>query len=1006
MSVKQILLTLALTLVGAAAFAQTGKVTGQVKDAQTGEPVAFALVLEQGTNNATNTDADGTYSINVGPNASLLFTLVGYNDVVVPVQGRSVINVEMGMSDNFLDEAVVSALGITRSEKTLTYAAQTVSSEELTVSRTPNMIAALAGKAAGVTINESTAGMGGSARVSIRGYRSAQGNNAPLYIINGVPMNNSKKVSTGTYGGSAEAGYDTGDGISNINPEDIESISILKGASASALYGTQAANGVIIINTKKGKAGQMHVDYTNTTNFEKAAYGIALQRTYGESDGMRSWGNKLSSPATLLADDFFKTAVTETNTIAMRGGTEKNQTYLSYANTYANSILDNGGKLSRHNISLRNTTQFTENLNLDVSVNLTSQYVKNRPSLGGTYMNPLFGVYQFPVGRDYKPWKDNYEVYDPERNLMAQSWIKTPDSNTDQNPWWLIKKLDFEAWRSRVIATAALRWDITPDMYIQLRGGADYISDRDDRRTSATAPADLIGSLNGRYATSTTTRGDYYTDLLYGYKHTWGDFGLNATVGGSIKYGESYGVSFDSYYGGGLKFANIFTIRNINEGGQSQSWYQNTLAALFATATLSWQDWLFMDLTARNDWSSSLAYTDSFKKGFFYPSVGLSAILNEVFEMPSWIDLFKVRASYSVVGNDIPSRISMPTGSINNKGNIESNTTAPFGDLKPETSGSYEFGADIRLFNNRLSFDVTYYHTNTTNQLFDIPAPSGSGYTRYWVNSGNIMNKGFEATIGIVPVETRNFTWNSTFNMSRNINKIVSLHETLETMEINGDTNQGYSVRLTEGGSYGDLYGPTFERDANGKLLLDDQGLPYKTQAYGLIGNTQPKFILGWNNTFDWQNVSLSFLIDARFGGCIMSFTHAELDVYGTTQLTADSRDQGYVEYEGMKFNDVRAFYGRVAGRGGIKEYYTYDATNIRLSEVSLGYTFPKSWLNGCKLIQSVNVSAVGRNLFFFYKKTDFDPNASISADDSYTGLETFSAPGTRQFGFNVKISF
>ena len=1010
MRVKQFLLTLSLSLLSVALGAQNIQVSGVVKDAQTGEPAAFALVLEQGTNNATSTDAEGAYSIRVAPNASLLFTLVGYEDAIVPVQGRGTINVTLTMSENFLDEAVVSALGITRSERSLTYAAQTVSSEDISANRAANMITALAGKAAGVTVNGSAAGMGGSARVSIRGFRSAQGNNAPLYIINGVPMNNSKKTSPGFYGGTAEAGYDTGDGISNINPDDIESISILKGASASALYGTEAANGVIIINTKKGAAGKMQVEYGNTTTFETAAYGMALQHTYGESAGFQSWGDKLSAPATILAEKFFKTALTETNTISVRGGNDKNQTYLSYANTYGNSILENNGHLSRHNVTLRNTTQLTSKLTLDASVQFTSQYVKNRPALGGAYMNPLFGVYHFPVGREFESWKKDFEVYSAERNLMAQNWIKTPDSNTDQNPWWLLNRVNFEAWRSRVIASASLRWDITSDLYPPVRGGVDYISDRDARRTHATAPADLTMSANGRYATTTKTEGNYYADFLMGYKHAWGDFGLSATIGSSYKYGNSYNVGFDSYWGNGLRYANIFTVSNIVNPTDytPQSYYENTLVGLFGTATLSFKDWLFLDLTARNDWSSSLAFTKSFKRGFFYPSVGLSVLLNEALSLPKWVDLAKLRASYAVVGNDIPSRITNPTGNVNRNGIIESNTTAPFGELKPETSGSFELGADVRLFGNRLSFDVTYYQTNTTNQLFNIPAPSGSGYTTYWVNSGSIVNKGVEATIGFVPVETCDFRWSSHLNLSHNSNKIVSLHETIKQMVLfgNEDQNQGYSLRLVEGGSYGDIYGTVFARDDAGKLILDDAGLPTKAEAYGYIGNTQPKLNVGWNNSIEYKNVSLSFLIDARIGGSVMSFTHADLDQFGTSQATADARDRGYVEFEGIKFNDVKAFYDRVSGRAGIKEYYTYDATNVRLREVTLGYSLPKSWLKAIPHLSGVNVSLVGRNLLFFYKNTDFDTDASMSVDDSYTGLEAFNSPGTRQLGFNVKITF
>ena len=373
--------------------------------------------------------------------------------------------------------------------------------------------------------------------------------------------------------------------------------------------------------------------------------------------------------------------------------------------------------------------------------------------------------------------------------------------------------------------------------------------------------------------------------------------------------------------------------------------------------------------------------------------------------MPSWVDLFKVRASYAVVGNDLPSRVTNPLGSVAYSGSVSSNTTAPFGTLKPELSASFETGFDLRLFNNRLSFDVEYYKTNTRNQLFSLNAPAGSGYSTYYVNSGNIQNQGIEATIGFVPVETRNFVWKSSINLGMNRNKVLALNDEIQTFVICDATNHGYALKLTEGGSYGDLYVRRFARDASGNLLLDDSGLPYKESGeFTYIGNTEPRLTAGWNNNFQIGGFNVNFLIDGRFGGVALDATQADLDGWGTSAYTAKCREQGYVEYEGHKFNDVNAFFSRVGGFEGINEFYVYDATNVRLREASIGYSLPKKILgNFC---QDLSISLVGRNLLFFYKKIPYDPDSLLDTDGHFEGFSFYGMPTTRSLGFNIKVTF
>lgn len=1005
MKLNKFVLTFALSLLSCAVFAQNVKVTGKVVDEQ-GEPVISAIVMVEGTNLGAMTGVNGSYSIEAPANGALVFSFLGFDTVTEKINGRGVINVTLKENQNYLDEVVVSALGIKRESKALTYSAQQVNAEELSANKSLNMINSLAGKAAGVVVSSSASGLGGTSKISIRGFRSIAGDNEPLYIINGVPLSNSSSTSSDFYGSGGSASYDRGDGISNLNSDDIESITVLKGASASALYGTQAANGVIIITTKSGSEGKVKVTVSNSTMFDNATYGPELQRTYaGTEADFKSWGAKLSTPATLAADNFFRTALTMVNNIAIQGGNSKSQNYLSYSNTHATGMLENSG-MDRHNVTFRNTTKLVDNLTLDASIQFVHQNVKNRPSPGGSYINPLMGVYKYPVGLDFEQWKE-YEVYDPERNMMVQNWNKVVDAHSDQNPYWILYRDNSEQSRDRLIASASLKWDINKHIYLQARASEDYSADsRSLKYAASTSPA-IIMSTNGLYKAGHSHGGTTYADFIGSYKNRWDWFDLNATIGGSFQLSSDKGVSYDSRKGG-LYYANIFSFNNMVNPEGSESLYKKDLAAIFATATLGFKDFVFVDVTARNDWSSTLAYTQSFKKGFFYPSVGVTALLNEMFNMPAIFDLAKIRASYSVVGNDLPSRVTNPLSSVNYDGTIRANTTAPFGDLKPELSSSFEVGADIRMFRGRFNVDFTWYKTNTTNQIFELPAPSGSGYSTYYVNSGNIENTGIELTVGGYPVETPNFKWNTSFNLSHNKNTIISLHPTLPEFVISNSGSYGYNLKLKEGGSYGDMYSRGFARDDNGKLILDKDGLPTLGDTFTYVGNVSPIANLGWNNSFEiCKNFNFSFLVDARFGGKVMSLTQSELDPMGVTKTTADARERGYVEYEGIKFNDVKAFYDRVGTPDvGMTEYYVYNGTNVRLREASVGFNAPEKWFSNLKVLHGVSLSVVGRNLCFFYKEAPYDPDSLMGVGSDLNGVEFFGMPAARSFGFNVKLTF
>ncbi len=979
------------------------QVSGYVTDGADGSPLVGAFVFLKGnTSLATITADDGSYALGVPSDGVLVFSLLGYDETEVPVESRSRIDVSLNMSASMLNEVVVSALGIQRQAKSLTYSTQTVTNDDLTRARDVNMMNALAGKAAGVTVTPNSSGLGGATKVSIRGFRSASGNNQPLYVVDGVPIRNEQ----GQQMYSLMIGsHDGGDGMSNLNPDDIASISVLKGASASALYGTEAANGVIMITTKKGAAGTTSVNFNSTTTFDTVAYLPQLQTRYGESEGYYSWGPKVSGAwdKTGFIKDFFQTGLTEINTLSVSTGTEKNQTYISYGNTTAKGIYPNS-KFGKHNITLRSTSKLWDAVTLDASVQYIYQDVLNRPRPGGSYTSPLPGLYNIPVGRDISEYKTAFETFDADRNLMAQNWFKSI-APEEQNPWWVMNRTSRDNVRNRVIAGLSAKWDITPWLYVQARTNYDANADREEVKMYATTDVSLAGNKNGLYEYGQSTGAMLYSDLIASVNKDFGAVSLSASLGGSFTDSRSHGL-YSSSYNSGLSYANIFTIPNTVTQQFSQWAYRTQNAALFATVNVGLKDFLFVDVTARNDWSSALAYTGSFKTGFFYPSVGATLLLSELFSLPSWIDYSKIRASYANVGNDIPTRITNPTGTVNYNGTVTPVGTAAFGDLKPEISSSVELGTEWHFFKERFTVDFTWYRTNTTNQLFTLKAPEGSGYNYYYVNAGNIQNSGMEAIVGITPVMTRDFIWKSQFNMSRNTNKVLKLHDDITQFVLTDSGSDAYRMWLTEGGSYGDIYGYVFNRDESGKIIFDESGLPTKADGFSYIGNATPDFLLGWNNTIDFKNVSLGFLVDCRFGGDALSLTQAMLDINGVTEATAAARDLGYVDLEGTHVSDVNAFYRRVGGHDGISEYYVYDATNIRLREVTLGYNLPKKIFENSRFLKSASLSLVGRNLLIFYCAAPYDTDASMSAGSGVQGVDYYGVPGTRSFGFNVKLGF
>ncbi len=991
-------------------------VKGVVCDAQ-GEVIVGVNIIEKGTMNGVTTDRRGKFSLEVDLYGTLIVSFVGYRTRIIPVEGRTDFVITLEHDYILLDDVIVTALGLQKKESALSYAAIQVDKDELVRVKNPNMIVALMGKVAGMQVNRSSSGMGGAVKVVMRGNRSVAGNNQPLYVIDGVPMlNESSEQPYTAIGGTADAGNrDAGDGISNLNPEDIESISILKGAPAAALYGTQAANGVILITTKKGLAGKQEVAFTSSVAFDKAMMLPKLQNHYGMSDEIESWGERENITTGNPIPSFFRTGVTAIHSLSFMTGNERVQTYFSYANTMGKGILGKH-ELSKHNINFRETATFYEGrLKIDGNVNLLSQHVKNRPVPGGFYMNPLVGLYRFPRGMDITEYKEHFEVWSEERHLNVQNW-HAPTEDFEQNPYWIQERIMSRDQRTRAIVSLALNLKITNCFSVQARGNVDYVNDKFRQKYYAsTAPA-LAGN-NGRYIDSGNEQVQTYGDVIGTYKGKFSDFSLDVSLGVSISRKKANELRYDSKTAS-LKFANVFNIANINMNTSAYISEQidaiREMQSLFVTTQIGFRDYLFLDVSARNDWSSTLAYTSRESRGFFYPSIGVSCLMNRVLKLPEQVTSGKVRVAWSKVGNDIPLYITNPVAHVLAGGGIQASDAASFEEMKPEMSLSVEVGTEWKFFDSRLHIDFTYYQTHTKNQFFKLPAKDGDEYAYRYVNAGNIQNTGVELMIEGTPVEIKNFSWKTGINYAFNKNKVVRLHVELPVFQYGPyGFSSSYAMKLKKGGSFGDIYGKAFKRDTDGKILYETdgerQGLPM-IEGDGntvKVGNANPDFTLGWTNAFSWKGLELSLLVDGRYGGKVLSQTQADMDMYGVTKVTGDARDRGYVILEGEKITNVKGFYKSiVGGRAGVTEYYMYDATNFRLRELALGYTFPKRWMEATKFFRDVQLAFTARNLFFIYKEAPFDPDLILSTGNDNQAIEVYGMPTTRSMGFSLRVMF
>ncbi len=1012
---KKIFLLVMIIFTTQVTLAQVKTIKGFVSDA-TGAPVPGANVIVKGESNGASTDFDGKFTIEAKKGATLMVSYLGYDSTEVVVGESSEIVIQLrSQATTALTEVVVTSLGIKKSKKSLTYSAQELKGEELTRVKDANLMNSLSGKIAGLIIGKSSSGAGGSAKVIIRGNSSAT-SNQPLYVIDGIPMlNSSSTQSNQVFGDTAGGNRDGGDAISMMNPDEIESMTVLKGASASALYGSQGANGVILVTTKRGKEGKVMANFNSSIFVDNVISLPKFQTSYGADAGATtSWGAAKNSPDHVK--DFYNTGMTFINSVGINGGTDKMSTSLTFANTKVDGIIPTN-EFKKNNIALRQSIKmFEDKITIDASLSYAEQTIVNKP-VNALYFNPLTGVYLFPRGNDFEDYKNNFEVYDPIRNLMTQNW-PTGTSDIIQNPFWILNRNKSIDKNQSLISSAAITYKANNWLSVKARGGYNKLNNSFDKRMYAGTNLTLSGA-NGRYIYTDSESSQLYGDLIATINTNFNnDFSFNANVGTSLtKSTVNNAIINDSgTTKGGLVNANWFNTGNFDSPGKNtQSVGANKeVQSVFASITFGFKEMVFLDITGRNDWSSTLVNTDNL--GFFYPSVGLTGIISEMVKFPEVVTYGKVRASYAQVGNDVGAFLTTPLNTIVN-GNYTTPQVGPQPgtSLKPEKQNSFEFGTEWKFANNRIGFDFTYYQNETKNQLIQAPAPvpNTTGYANYAFNAGSIQNKGFEITLSAKPVIVGDFSWDLGLNYASNKNTVLDLgsgaNGGINTVVLtNGDPNS-YRYVLEVGKPFGQIQGKNIVRNDQGQILLDAAGRIQKTEFEDL-GGSNPDFMLGFSNTFKYKKAFLNVLIDGRFGGHVMSMTQAMLDFYGVSKATGDARDAGGVTINAVDTNgnavttmSAKDYYNQVGDRSGATGEYMYKATNVKLGELSLGYSFDFSKNT---IFKTVNVSVVGKNLFFFYKDAPFDPNVTLSSGEGLQGVDIFGMPSTRSIGVNLNLTF
>ena len=1009
---RQIVIRKTGKTVNAFGYQEDKKVTGVVSD-KSGEPLPGVTVIVSGTSIGTTTDANGVFSLSVPADAkNLQFSFVGLKTQEVPIEGKTTFSVVMEDSAIGIDEVVVTALGIEKTKRSLTYATQKVDMDNLATITKGDVAASLAGKVAGIAV---MTGANGGSRIIIRGERSINGGNTPLVIMDGVPSN---------------------DGFGDV--DNIESINVLKGPSAAALYGSAAADGVVIITTKKGKKGTPQIEVNSQTLFGIPYLYPDIQNVYGQGDdgsyvsssALSSWGPKMEGqtvtnwtgeeikllPQENNIKDLFRTSYSLNNSFSYSTGNEKSTAYFSYKNS-TNQGLIPVNTSTKHRVNMRMNTELIKNLKLDAVLTWVHSNTKNKPEVGDDLFSPMWQLVKMPRSIRTQDIEDAY-YYDSSGSMKQLTWA--PEVTSNINPYWAMKGREATNISNNINAVASLRYDINEWFYVQARGRMAFNNGNDDYRYYW--DTQYISSGLGKYELDYSKSQKLSADILLGFdKDLTEDWHLSANLGAEIRDNQSSGI--DSETGdGGLVIENKFYLGNGSTVSTTNSSSHTQTQGVYGTAQIAFRNYLFLDVTAREDWDSTLPSPYS----YFYPSVGLTGVISDIISLPDVFSYLKVRGSYAEVGDgaDFAKIFQTYTRDLNGtQGLVKPSTTKVASQLIPEQTKSWEAGAELRVFEDRLGLDFTWYKSNTYNQLVKVTSAPSSGYSAAYINCGNIQNNGIEIMLNAVPVQTSSLKWDLTLNFSRNWSEVIELTESLDHIELSSPNLSMGTNYIIEGRPYGEILAKGFERTDEGRVIVDELGMPKVTsddyEEAVDIGNFNYDFRSGLTSSIQYKNWNLYFLVDLNYGGVRQSATEAQMLLSGTSKATLYGRD-GFVfdgvqevtdsegNVTGYTENDIEIdaeTYGKSMGgraSSGCGELFTHKATNSRLRELSIGYKIPLR----SSLIKDLTVSAVGRNLFYIYNACGwFDPDVSYNLDRNGQGSESAFLPGTRSIGLNIKLT-